>query len=138
MGKWTSFGSGCGGFAFGIGFEMADVTHQAIGYSLMMFGAVMWAVSAYLFYRDRRKVQQRTDPESVTQPLSARELTETEVLQLRSMWSEMLWTHGHVDRVGLLDDLLHGRLVNGPCWLCGEPRFREGKEHGEVSNDHNG
>ena len=140
MSNWLTRVSGCASFAFGIGLELADVTHEAIGHSLMLIGAVLWLVTAYPAYhwwRDKGK-QTRPEQSSAVQPSSARELSDTEKLWLRSMWGEMLWNHGHVDRAGLLDDMLYDRPLNGSCWLCGKPRFREvevregyGEVHGE-------
>ena len=34
--------------------------------------------------------------------------------------------HGHADEAGLWEALQRGESLNAECWICGEPRFRNG------------
>ena len=142
MGKWVSLSFAFTSSAFSIGLEVSGVTHQAVGYTLMAVSGVTWCVTVVWFvvaWIRGRSRDNESESETQTIPPSARELSDTEKLRIRSMWNDMLWYHGHVDRQGIREDVRHDKPLNGPCWLCGEPRLRRGKEeHGEVHDDHNG
>ncbi len=50
-----------------------------------------------------------------------------EIAQLSLAWREMRILHGHLDVVGLMDDLKNKKPLNGDCWLCKQPRFARSK-----------
>ena len=50
--------------------------------------------------------------------------TKAEMAQIRSAMTTMAVYHGHADVDGLFDAQRRGEPLNGPCWLCGRPRFQ--------------
>ena len=145
MGKWIAGSLNVFVFLFGLGVEISGVTSEIVGYGLMAAGGVGMAWSAYLLSREwllkRSQDSKRVGVPTVESPqmrVPERDLTETERLHLRSAWGQMLWHHGHVDPTGLTDNLLNERPLNGPCWLCGKPRFQRGGDSGDVHKDDNG
>ena len=128
-------------FLLGSGLELVGVTHVSVGIALMVLGFALLAVSGYVALRERaNKTGHKNGEPSVTQlpPAAWEGLTQAEDALARIVEGEVIWNHGHSDYIGIVDDIQRGNPLAGPCSVCGEPRVREGKEHGEVHDDHNG
>lgn len=52
-----------------------------------------------------------------------RGFSNAEWAHLQSASEEMFIAHGHMDWVGLADDIKNGRPIDGACWQCKRPRF---------------
>ena len=122
-----------------IGFGTLGITSIPLGVVVLLAAAwLAWHYRSKYIQANRGVSKPEEEEKSSPQPPAAREWTELDRLRFKSMWEDMLWHHGHVDRQGLREDILNDKPLNGRCWMCGEPRLSKGKgEDGEVHQDHN-
>ena len=139
MRRWISFVASLSSTAFWVGLEMSDISNVTIGYSLMALSVVGWVVTIILFFRQWQRQAQRDSGPAII-PSQWQGLSDAEVEQARSAAQQVLWSHECNDLPGIVDDIKNGRPLNGPCWVCGEPRFlnREAEDNGEVQRSTKG
>lgn len=113
------------------GLTLLGYTNEPLAWILFAIAA---AVAAWKWSKRRRRDKHRKVNEARGGPATLAQmpgLSDFQRDRAVSMAQNVSWNHGHLELQGILDDLLAGKRLSGPCSICGVHRMKmaDGKIH---------